>query len=181
SFQQWAKSLHKYAGSTALRNELPYWSKIVLDSMETAAYAVEGNHIKTGQHLTVGFDLDPALTEALLTRVNRVYHTEINDILLTSLAISIADVLKKERLLVELEGHGREEIAEHIDVSRTVGWFTSVYPLLVDITEPGASIDHLVKIKEQMRKIPNKGIGFGVLRYLNPTAKEMLEKLRRPD
>ena len=70
-------------------------------------------------------------------------------------------------LVLDLEGHGREEISDDVDVSRTVGWFTSVYPVHLEIhnpTNPGAA---LIDVKEQLRQIPNKGIGFGLLRYLS--------------
>jgi non-ribosomal peptide synthase protein (TIGR01720 family) len=68
--------------------------------------------------------------------------------------------------LVDVEGHGREEIIEGIDLSRTVGWFTTIYPVKVESREEEAATETLKRVKEEVRRIPNRGIGYGVLKYL---------------
>src|SRR6185369_4222495 len=115
-------------------------------------------------------------TRALLKEVPGVYHTQINDVLLAALAEGLAEWTGNTSWLVELEGHGREEIIDGLDLSRTVGWFTSVYPVLLELTQddPGAT---LKSIKEQLRAIPQRGIGYGLLRYLSRD-KEIAQKLR---
>ena len=75
-------------------------------------------------------------------------------------------------LLVDLEGHGREELGEEVDVSRTVGWFTTMYPVRLEIKAGSSSGAALKGIKEQLRGIPQRGIGYGLLRYMRGTEEE---------
>jgi non-ribosomal peptide synthase protein (TIGR01720 family) len=106
-------------------------------------------------------------TRALLQEVPRVYHTEINDILLCALAVTLCGWSGKEKVVIGLEGHGREGISEEIDSSRTVGWFTNLYPVLLNAA-PGTNADELIKsVKEQLRAVPDRGLGYGVLKYIN--------------
>src|SRR5262249_5449426 len=70
-------------------------------------------------------------------------------------------------LLIDLEGHGREEILDGVDLSRTVGWFTSLFPVRLDLTGVTSPGEALKSIKEQLRRIPHRGIGYGLLRYLS--------------
>ncbi|HAU13773.1 MAG TPA: non-ribosomal peptide synthetase, partial [Gammaproteobacteria bacterium] len=101
-----------------------------------------------------------------LRDVHQAYRTEINDVLLTALARSISDWSGNLEIYLDLEGHGRESFSEKIDLSRTVGWFTSVYPVRLKY-ENGQSVqDNLKSIKEQLRHIPGKGFGYSALRYL---------------
>ena len=106
------------------------------------------------------------MTGALQTEVNGVYHTEINDMLLSALGLAVGKVFKGRRILIDLEGHGREDILGDIDISRTVGWFTTIYPVVLDTESGGRRTDYLVVVKERLRRVPNKGIGYGMWRYL---------------
>jgi len=104
-----------------------------------------------------------------LQDVPEVYRTKINDVLLTALAHAFAKWTGQQRLLINLEGHGREDLFEDVDLSRTVGWFTSIFPVLLDIggaTDLGRA---LKKVKEQLRAIPKNGVEYGILRYLSET------------
>ncbi|PYJ58462.1 MAG: hypothetical protein DME82_00010, partial [Verrucomicrobia bacterium] len=87
-----------------------------------------------------------------------------------------------DKLLVEMEGHGREEVVGEIDVSRTVGWFTSAYPVQLELTTDELS-SALKSIKEQLRGVPERGIGYGVWRYLGAGAAEQaqLEEIAGPE
>jgi non-ribosomal peptide synthase protein (TIGR01720 family) len=105
-------------------------------------------------------------TRALLQDVPPVYGTEINDVLLTALAQAFERWSGSRTLWVELEGHGREELFEEADVSRTVGWFTSTFPARLELKNDGLG-EALKSIKERLRRIPRHGIGFGLLRYLS--------------
>jgi non-ribosomal peptide synthase protein (TIGR01720 family) len=109
-------------------------------------------------------------TRALLQDVPAVYHTQINDVLLTALVEAIAKWSGERRIALEMEGHGREEISEDVDLSRTAGWFTSVYPVVLDVRDAANPGDALKQVKEQLRRILNGGIGYGVLRYLSDAA-----------
>ncbi|HEY0735126.1 MAG TPA: condensation domain-containing protein, partial [Herpetosiphonaceae bacterium] len=100
--------------------------------------------------------------------------TQINDVLLTALAQACASWTGAATLLVDLEGHGREELFADVDLTRTVGWFTALYPVLLDlrgVAAPGAA---LKAVKEQLRQIPNRGVGYGVLCYLSTDAAAQL-------
>jgi non-ribosomal peptide synthase protein (TIGR01720 family) len=82
----------------------------------------------------------------------------------------------ESRVLVDLEGHGREEIDARVDVSRTVGWFTSMYPVELKLGG-GAVGEELKRIKEQLRAVPGRGLGYGILRYLGRS--DLQERLKR--
>jgi non-ribosomal peptide synthase protein (TIGR01720 family) len=96
-----------------------------------------------------------------------VYHTQINDALLTALVQSVARWTGERALLVDLEGHGREELFAEVDLSRTVGWFTTLFPVRLELKAEGPG-EALKAVKEQLRDIPKGGIGYGVLRYGHP-------------
>ena len=171
SFGQWSERLTEYAQSPELQAELDFWSEIV-HTASTLPLRLdrEDRERKLASSRTLGQHLDVDETRALLQDVPAAYHTQINDVLLTALVEAIGRWTGERRIVVDLEGHGREEISADIDLSRTVGWFTSVCPVILDVrnTEtPGAA---LREVKEQLRNIPNGGIGFGVLRYLGNAA-----------
>ncbi|UCH94058.1 MAG: amino acid adenylation domain-containing protein [Candidatus Aminicenantes bacterium] len=116
----------------------------------------------------VTLELSQADTQSLLKRVNRAYNTEINDILLTALGIAIKEWGGIDSIFIHLEGHGRESIIEDVDIGRTVGWFTSLYPVMLDMSQCD-ELSHAIKsVKETLRRIPHKGIGYGILKYLTP-------------
>ena len=133
--------------------------------------------------------MSAAETQELLQEVPEIYHTEINDVLLTALAEVLSEWSGRRQVVVELEGHGREELFEEVEVSRTVGWFTTIYPVLLEVSETGwsrlgegaaasAAGGELKSIKEQLRRVPEKGIGYGVLRYLSGD-EALRERLKR--
>ena len=126
---------------------------------------------------TVSIALNVEETQALLQEVPAAYRTQINDVLMTALAQSFARWTGKRSLLVELEGHGREDIFNDVNLSRTVGWFTTHFPVLLDIGEASNPGEALKAVKEQLRRIPNRGIGYSVLRYLNEN-RELMEQLQ---
>ena len=128
---------------------------------------------------TLSVSLSIEATTDLLQKVPAVYNTQINDVLLTALIQSYSQWSGVQTLLVDLEGHGREEIVEDIDLSRTVGWFTTIFPVRLNLAEISHPGEALQSIKEQLRCIPNQGIGYGLLRYLSPDAgvKRKLESL----
>ncbi len=115
---------------------------------------------------SVKIELSIEETEKMLKRVNHAYNTEVNDILLTALGLAVREWTGNDKVLISLEGHGREEIIKDIDISRTVGWFTTQYPVVLDVSGQ-LDISRMIKsVKENIRQIPNKGIGYGILKYL---------------
>ena len=170
SFKTWAGQLRQYANGAAFLAEKPYWAALEAREVIGLIPDVPGasNLVKDTGH--VSFRLTAAETTLLLTEVNRAFHTEINDILLTALAMSFRQEYGLEELVVDLEGHGREEILDKVDVSRTVGWFTSVYPVFLRLAGHASLADQIKAVKEVLHRVPNKGIGYGVLKYLTDPA-----------
>ncbi|MGW6055207.1 amino acid adenylation domain-containing protein [Streptomyces sp. NPDC055189] len=197
SFRRWATLLAEDAAGGSRATELPYWREV----------------LSTGEPLIGARPLDPAvdmaasarhlrlrlpadLTEPLLTQVPAAFHGGVNDVLLAALSLAVRrwDVLRGRGhsggLLVDLEGHGREELpGAETDVSRTVGWFTSIHPVRLDAGEAewdevcagGAVAGRAVKlVKEQLRQVPDHGLGYGMLRHLNPDTAVELRALGSP-
>jgi non-ribosomal peptide synthase protein (TIGR01720 family) len=170
SYQSWAESITHYANSETFLKERSYWetlgTTVVPPIKRDFPAADDPNLVKDTAE--VSFELDERKTALLLTTVNHAFGTEINDILLTGLGLALKQTFDIHRLLIALEGHGRETIIEHedIDISRTVGWFTTIYPVLLDISYENDLARQVKEIKETLRKVPHKGIGYGILKYL---------------
>ncbi|MEQ9672404.1 amino acid adenylation domain-containing protein [Coleofasciculus sp. G2-EDA-02] len=174
SFQQWSESLQDYARSQQLQQERNYWLSTSDYSSLPIDYPQGANTVGLAETVSVALNVEE--TRALLQEVPLAYQTQINDVLLTALVQTFTEWTQEPFLLLDLEGHGREAIDKDIDVSRTVGWFTTIFPVLLTlegISQPGEA---LKAIKEQLRGIPNRGIGYGVLRYLSEDA-EVIQKL----
>ncbi|MDX1695324.1 MAG: amino acid adenylation domain-containing protein, partial [Ketobacteraceae bacterium] len=167
SYKQWVEALQQHVASGALNPEIDYWKNIIGHAKSTLPVDNENgrNLVALSHKHTVV--LDNAKTSELLRDVPKAYKTEINDILLTALAKTVASWSGNRELLIDLEGHGREIFNERVDLSRTVGWFTSVYPVRLRY-DSALPIDvNLKGIKENLRTIPNRGFGFGALKYLS--------------
>jgi amino acid adenylation domain-containing protein/non-ribosomal peptide synthase protein (TIGR01720 family) len=183
SFKYWSERLAEYASSNALETQKSYW--LTAASGEALALPVDhsdgANTIESAQQVRIALNAEE--TEALLHDVPAAYNTQINDVLLTAVVQAFYEWTGKRTLLVSLEGHGREDVVENVDVSRTVGWFTTEFPVL--LTSEGAKVasEALPLIKEQLRAIPQRGIGYGLLRYLSDDdqTREQLSKLSQPD
>ncbi|OLU26324.1 non-ribosomal peptide synthetase [Pseudomonas sp. PA15(2017)] len=179
STKDWAEQLQAHARSTAMQAELGYW----LAQLQGASVSLPCDHpqgaLTHRNAVAVRRRLDAGLTRRLLQEAPAAYRTQVNDLLLTALTRTIARWTGEAKVLVQLEGHGREDLFDAIDLTRTVGWFTSVFPARLSAEgDLGAS---LKGIKEQLRAIPNKGIGFGVLAHLGePRARVALGQLPVP-
>ncbi|MBW4429031.1 MAG: amino acid adenylation domain-containing protein [Nostoc desertorum CM1-VF14] len=180
SWQYWSDRLTEYAQTQSVK-ELDYW--LTQSSLQVTALPVDylsGKEKNTvASTASVKLALNEEQTRALLQDVPSAYNTQINDVLLTALVQSFTQWTGDSSLLIDLEGHGREDLFNDVDLSRTVGWFTTLFPVglqLGEIEHPGEA---LKSIKEQLRRIPNRGIGYGVLRYLhqNTTIREKLQSL----
>jgi amino acid adenylation domain-containing protein/non-ribosomal peptide synthase protein (TIGR01720 family) len=163
SYKAWSAALSTYAERPEVRAQIDYWRAVPdTTAAELPLDHGAGFNIEESTE-TVTTMLTADQTELLLRQVPAVYHSQINDALLTALAESFRPWTGRESLLVDVEGHGREDIGD-IDVSRTVGWFTSIYPVRLSL-KSGARLDaSLQSVKNQLRQIPDKGIGYGLLR-----------------
>ncbi|WDZ59801.1 non-ribosomal peptide synthetase [Paenibacillus polymyxa] len=170
SFQTWAEQLHAYANSPAMEHERAYWGKLAqaeLASLPQDYGYNEHEKPSIGDSESVTALWTHAETEQLLKQANRAYRTEINDLLLTAVGMALQAWSGNGRFLINLEGHGREAILPEVDITRTIGWFTSQYPVLLDMPEELALSQRIKRVKEGLRGIPQKGIGYGVLKYLS--------------
>lgn len=172
SFMKWAKQLSQYASGEKLKEEISYWRK--LEEIEApplpGEIEIRSNRIRDSRELSVG--LSVAETEKFCTAIHRVYNTEANDILLTALGMAVKKWAGADSVFISLEGHGREAIAENIDLSRTVGWFTTEFPVVMDIGKDQELSRIIKSVKEWLRAIPGKGLGYGVLKYLSPPGRQ---------
>ena len=127
--------------------------------------------------------LNATATHQLLGSVHEAYNTQINDLLLTGLAMTLAQWTGNAAVIIDLEGHGREELFEDVDLSQTVGWFTSLFPVLLQLPASTPPATAIKSIKEQLRTIPQRGIGYGILQYLCADAevKEQLQRIPSPE
>ena len=164
-FKAWAEHLARWAGSEALAAELPHWRRelaaipdLPRDDPQAPAWIQDRR--------TAAMSLDAALTRQLLRVAPAAYGGGIDALLLTALGRTLSAWSGHPEALVLLEGHGREGDAADIDLSRTVGWFTSAYPVrLSGHDQPWAAA--IPAVSGHLRAVPNRGVGFGVLRHLH--------------
>ncbi|MEZ1355153.1 condensation domain-containing protein, partial [Pseudomonas aeruginosa] len=162
SYQTWSRHLHEQAG--ARLDELDYWQAQLHDAPHALPCENPQGTLENRHERKLVLTLDAERTRQLLQEAPAAYRTQVNDLLLTALARATCRWSGDASVLVQLEGHGREDLGEAIDLSRTVGWFTSLFPLRLT---PAADLGESLKaIKEQLRGVPDKGVGYGLLRYL---------------
>jgi amino acid adenylation domain-containing protein/non-ribosomal peptide synthase protein (TIGR01720 family) len=177
AWQTWARQLPACAAGAALQAELAYWLQPVRQRQLPCKDAQGDNTI--GQARRIETTLDADTTHRLLHLAPSAYRTQVNDLLLSALAPVLCRWTGASDAWVELEGHGREELFDGADTSRTVGWFTTRFPVLL---APGESHGATIRaIKETLRAVPNKGIGHGLLKYLgSPASRAALAALPQP-
>jgi amino acid adenylation domain-containing protein/non-ribosomal peptide synthase protein (TIGR01720 family) len=172
SYRDWALALEAAAGTLDLSGELAHWQKMEqargLPRLAPATPADAPDTVAGARSVTLA--LSPEDTEALLREVAEVYRTRIDEVLLAAFARAFAVRRGVRSLLVDVEGHGREDLGAGLDLSRTVGWFTAIYPVLLEIEDAADPVACLRAVKESLRRTPGHGIGYGLLRYLRTAA-----------
>jgi amino acid adenylation domain-containing protein/non-ribosomal peptide synthase protein (TIGR01720 family) len=176
SFQQWGAALTTYARTEAMLGEKAFWlgqHDTQIPPIPVDREAPDMGSIGTLRTVVVSLTADE--TRLLHQHCNAVYRTQINELLLAGIYLGMRRWTCQEGLRLRLEGHGREPLSDELDISQTVGYFTSVYPLTLrsETTEVGEVIQ---AVKAQYRAIPNRGIGYGILRYLARDA-DLLERI----
>ena len=177
SLKVWAERLTKHARSGAVLDELPHWLAIGKKSFAQLPRDNPGGTNTVAEARTISVFLSEDETRGLLQETPVAYRTQVNDVLLTALVRAFAHWTGSQSLLVDLEGHGREEIVNGVNLSRTVGWFTTIFPVQLDYADGQSAIEALQSVKGRLRAIPNRGIGYGLLRYSSGDAL-VAEKLR---
>jgi len=166
AFKQWAEQLKSWVQSEKLQGELDYWLADRTQILPLPVdYAGGANTVASAQ--TVSAVFSAAETQALLQEVPTVYRAQVQDVLLAAVVKAFAQWTGVPSLLLDLEGRGREVIFEGVDLSRTVGWFTTISPVVLELGESDTPGETLKAVKEELRRIPNEGIGYGALRYLS--------------
>ena len=162
SFRQWANRLEEYAESASLK--VDQWLDVLDRRASPLPVDFRGDNTAASAQ-SVSVQLEAEETQALLGEVPSAYRMQIDEVLLTALARSFRD-WTGQAFLVDLEGHGREDLLVGLNLARTVGLLTSVYPVLLDVGDDAALGGALKRVKEQLRRIPHHGIGYGLMRYL---------------
>lgn len=165
SFKEWSEDLWEYAENENLQQEIMYW-KSVNSKIQSGKFA--GINVSNDFVLSVlEASMDSEHTKHLLYSISDTFNTEINDILLAALARAVGRISKKSTVAINLEGHGREPIHKKAYTDRTVGWFTTEYPVVFENIGSNPSRD-LINVKETLRAIPNKGLGYIILQNAYP-------------
>ena len=164
SIKRWAERLSEYAASSEVIAEADYWRGV--DAATTQKLPLENtagaNTVATVEKVAIS--LNEEETRKLLKEVSRAYRTRINEVLVAGMEMGLSKWMRGERVKIDLEGHGRQEIGEGVDVTRTVGWFTAIYPVVLELREEEIG-ERLKRVKEEMRRVPGGGIGYGLLKY----------------
>ncbi|MFC9654090.1 amino acid adenylation domain-containing protein, partial [Streptomyces sp. NPDC056937] len=170
SVQQWAARLAEHTAAGGFDDQIPYWNSVMDGARTDIPLDHPGGANTVADQAVVSGELTREATEQLLQRVPAVYRTQINDALLTALARTLRTWTGHDRVAVNLEGHGREELFDDIDLTRTVGWFTSIHPVALALPGSGDWAATIKRVKEQLRAVPDRGIGYGALRSLSDAA-----------
>lgn len=166
SYKEWAESLLQYAQSEELRKEIDYWNGIKKTSIKALPRSEQSHEEK----LKDRSDLPIILSEIETDKVKNASNTlniSMDSILLASVGLSLKEWMEQEKILVDLEGHGRQDVIDDINITRTVGWFTSLYPIILD-SEGSVYIDCVRKVNDTLKNLPSKGFGYSILKYLAP-------------
>ncbi|MGF1737867.1 amino acid adenylation domain-containing protein [Photobacterium satsumensis] len=166
AYSLWAEKLVAFAQSESITEQLPYWQAATRADLAPLPTDFEGEqaNVYASQKIHT-VTLDKTTTRQILGDANKAYKTSVNDILVAGLAKSLAVWSGNTAIRLDLEGHGREDIFPELDISRTVGWFTSIYPVCLEVSQTGG-VELLKSVKEQLRRVPMQGLGFGLLNFL---------------
>jgi amino acid adenylation domain-containing protein/non-ribosomal peptide synthase protein (TIGR01720 family) len=170
SYRQWYQALEQYCQRRSVAAQKDYWQTAIAGYQPLPQDKAYEGRVMFKDMAHQRLRLNAAQTKQLLQEVPRVYHTEINDILLCALALTLNEWAGSSQVVIGLEGHGREAISDQADTSRTIGWFTSLYPLLLDTGSTNDRGEAIKTVKEQLRQIPDRGLGYGVLKYISKEA-----------
>jgi non-ribosomal peptide synthase protein (TIGR01720 family) len=182
SFKDWAEKLHAYAAGEAAAKEAEYWKNVCSEEIPLLPRDIadkDADRVKDSEDIVI--ILSEEETEILLKQVHTAYNTEINDILVAAMGLAFKQWCGQDKLGITMEGHGREELVDGMDITRTVGWFTSKYPVVLDMKNSHDTAFYIKSVKEQLHRIPNNGIGYGILEYLCPdTVKQAIDFRKKP-
>ncbi len=168
SYQSWSEYLVSFGQSAALLLQQSYWSKLLSQPLiDLNGQQMIKQHRDAKVFKRKALTIESDITEQLLSSAPAAYNTHINELLLSALLLAFYQTTGETNLRIDLEGHGRQELSDEIDLSQTVGWFTAMFPL--QLHSESMDIESVIcAIKKLHRSIPDNGIGFGLLKYINP-------------
>jgi natural product biosynthesis luciferase-like monooxygenase protein/non-ribosomal peptide synthase protein (TIGR01720 family) len=166
SYQYWAKQLRERANSSQVEEEKSYWLDPARKEVMDLPVDIAGKENTVETTTAFSISLEAQETGSILQEIPKIYHAQVNEVLLTALTQTLNRWAAADRLLVDLEGHGREEaLFADVSLTRTVGMLATMSPVLLQLPPDEAPGDALKSIKEQVRRVPNNGFGYGLLRY----------------
>ncbi|MEO1142955.1 MAG: condensation domain-containing protein, partial [Pseudomonadota bacterium] len=180
SYQYWARKLQAYAHEAEVLEQQGFWKKYV----ESVSPFIKKSRHEGPDLLHDSNDLTYALqkptTQLLISKANVPFNTNSEELLLAALVLATQDAFEAKHMAVMMESHGRDHPIEGVHLERTIGWFTCEYPVVFD-TSRELELHQLIKhVKETLRKIPNGGIGYGLLQYTDPVYALEASKTKRP-
>ncbi|MFN6513537.1 MAG: beta-ketoacyl synthase N-terminal-like domain-containing protein [Nostoc sp. CreGUA01] len=170
SFKQWSQCIQEYAQTSEMMQEQDYWLTKAQTPFCSLPVDYSANENTVANADIVSISLDKKATQILLNNVNKAYNTQINDVLLTALVQAFAKWTGEQQLWVDVQDNGRDIIFKDfndVSFSRTVGLLTTRFPVILDITQADDLGSTLIRVKEYLRRVPNKGIGYDILRYVS--------------
>ncbi|QDE91358.1 hypothetical protein BHS06_21560 [Myxococcus xanthus] len=179
SVRSWLERLQGYADSPRLREELAHWTAQEKEQPRPLPVERPGPLVPTSLERELTHALSSEESRLLLNELPEAYRCEIGELLIATLAWTLHEWTGHPEVLLDIEGHGREDVFDDVDLSRTVGWLTSLYPVRLT-PEPVGPSATVRTVKEQLRSVPNRGLGYGVLRYLSPDAELRARLARAP-
>ena len=172
SYSTWVNRAAGYVRSGALDAERARWA--ALACARSGAKTSGGPNDLEADTVVLRVDLPEDLTEQLVHIVPSVYRTRTQEVLLAALAAALSLCRGTRQVRIDIETHGREELFDDVDLSRTIGWFTAIYPMIFDCKPEWRAKDALVSVKEAVRSVPNNGVGYGLIRtFADPKAESI--------
>jgi amino acid adenylation domain-containing protein/non-ribosomal peptide synthase protein (TIGR01720 family) len=181
SFQTWARRLAGYARSPEVRREATHWLGLAGGVLPLPADGPGGDNLE-GSTATATAQLTPEETRAVLEDLPAAFGARVEEVLLGAVAGAVAAWAGSGRLLVEVEGHGREALFDDVNLSRTVGWFTALFPVALEVAADEGPAAAVAAARRALGSVPHRGVGYGLLRYLgdDPLLAERLRALPAP-
>ena len=178
SFKYWSEQLQSYVNSELITSKLDEYLTMFNNSISPLPVDLPTGENIMSEAETLSLNFSEEDTQRLLKEIPSRHQIQINEVLIAALVQTFETLIGQKKLLIELEGHGRENLFEDVDLSRTIGWFTTLFPVVFDLSKAENNLEAINRIKEQLNNISDHGINYGILRYLGDKAiKKQLKNL----
>jgi iturin family lipopeptide synthetase C len=164
SYQAWVRKLNEYIQSNTFHSQIPFWKQTISNTRNVVPQRHAGL-LSFRDKRCIQLHLSSEDTTKLLTKANEAFNTRINDLLLLALSLAMSDRFGCNEVPLYLESHGRHGLVDSNNITRTVGWFTSCYPVVIPLRISDGIDKQIVSVKEYLRRIPDNGIGYGLMKY----------------